>query len=133
MPRVHLYSDQEACSFNSTVTLSHMERPLQNIAQGSSPQCSNEPVIRVCDPKLKIKAYLPSSSSSASSSAFLSLSCIITRLAREAKVRFTGAVEGAAGGAVEAAAEEGDVESVGVLGDVEEADESLEKDEFWGI
>lgn len=48
-------------------------------------------------------------------------------------MRFTGAVEGAAGGAVEAAAEEGDVESVGVLGDVGEADESLEKDEFWGI
>lgn len=52
-------------------------------------------------------------------------------------MRFTGAVEGAAGGAVEAVVEEEDGESVEVLqaklGDVEEAAESLEKDDIWGI
>lgn len=52
-------------------------------------------------------------------------------------MRFTGAVEGAAGGAAEAAVEEEDRESVeelqAKLGDVEEAAESLEKGEIWGV
>lgn len=71
-----------------------------------------------------MKAFLPSSSS-ASCSAFLSLSCIITRLAMEAKVRFMGAAEEVAGAVVEG---EGG-ESVGEL----PADVSLEKDEVLGI
>lgn len=90
------------------------------------------------NPKLKINAFLPSSSPLASSSsAFLSLSWIITRFAIEAKVRFIGAVEEVAGGMVEAAVEEEEGESVGVLwaklADVEEADESLENDDILGI
>lgn len=90
------------------------------------------------NPKLKINAFLPSSSSIASSSsAFLSLSWIITRFAMEAKVRFIGAVEEVAGGMVEAAVEEEEGESVGVLwaklDDVEEADESSENDDILGI
>lgn len=45
-------------------------------------------------PQHKMKAFLPSSSSLASSSsALLSLSCNITCLAMEAKVRFLGVVE----------------------------------------
>lgn len=58
---------------------------------------------------------LPFSSSRASSSAFLSLSCIITRLAMEAKVCFIGAGGEVEGAIVETAVEEEKAESVGVL------------------
>lgn len=57
-----------------------------------------------------MKLFLPSSSSKASSSsAFLSLSCIITRLAMEAKVRFAEAMEEDVEAVVEVAVEEADV------------------------
>lgn len=52
-------------------------------------------------------------------------------------MRFIGAVEEVAGGMVEAAVEEEEGESVGVLwaklDDVEEADESSENDDILGI
>lgn len=88
------------------------------------------------NPKLKTNAFLPSSSSLASSSAFLSLSCIITRLATDAKVHFLmGAVEEVAGAAVEAVGEVG--ESVGALQaelvDVKEVDVSFEMGEILGV
>lgn len=60
-----------------------------------------------------MKPFLPSSSSLASSSsAFLSLSCIITRLAMEAKVRFVGAVEEVEGAVLEAVVGEAGAESI---------------------
>lgn len=63
------------------------------------------------------KVILPSSSSLASSPlAFLSLSCIITCFAREAKVRFIGVVREVVGSIVEAAANvEGADESMGIV------------------
>lgn len=139
--KVIVHSVQGMRIFTGRVTLLHMLDILKHSARLIASHCSGSMVggfsSVIFNPKLKIKAFLPSSSSLASSSAFLSLSCIITRLATEAKVRFIGLVVEVAGAVVGAAVEEEEGESVGVLQamllDAEEADESLEEDETLGI
>lgn len=68
-----------------------------------------------------------------SSSAFLSLSCIITFLAIEANIRFIGTAEDVAVAVVEAVEEEAGGEPAGVLQSRLEADVSLDNDDVWDI